>query len=356
MSFKENEIECNKVLILGEGIKNIENIEIKDIYYYKNTNGIKYESTRWNEVKNKINENDIDTIIASKKDINIVSRLLWECNCLKQYCLTDTENPLLSETMNNRANELMWDSIAKRSVGESNSIKQTGWISSFTGEYFSEKEMAEYADNTYKKLEKYCKKDTTVLEIGVASGITCFAIAPLVKKYVGIDISKETIKCTQNQLEEKKLKNVSLLYGEAEKLEKLNLKEKFDVVIINSVIQYFPGYNYFINVIKKVIMNMSDRGVIFVGDVMDLSKKELLQAELAKCGRKNNKKDLYYSKEFMKEIPAYIKSIEDVLINKKEGNVENELTLYRYDVLFMINKKNKNIVKPSKMVYAIGVR
>lgn len=344
---------CNKALILGQ-ISIIGKIEAKETYYYEDVNGIKYENERWNELRNIINENNIDTIIASNKNINIVSRLLWECKPLQQYYLTDTTDPLPNETMNYRANELMWDSIAKRSASESNSIKQTGWRSSFTGEYFTEEEMEEYANNTYKKLEKYCKPDITVLEIGVASGITCFAIAPLVKKYIGIDISKETIKCTQKQLEEKNMNNVTLLCGEAGKIGELQLKEKFDVVIINSVAQYFPGYNYFINVMKQLIEHMSDNGIIFVGDVMDLAQKSLLQAQLEKCGKKNNKNDLYYPKKFMKEVPGYVKNIVNVSISEKIGIIENELKLYRYDVLFTIDKKQNNNIKPSKMTYAIG--
>lgn len=229
-------MECNKALFLGK-IENIDSIKVRESYYYQNTNGIRYENSKWNEIKNLIESNNIDTIISSKANINTVSRLLWECSCLKQYYLSDTKDALISESMNDRANALMWDSIAKRSVNnsESSSIEQTGWINSFTGDYFSEEEMREYANNTCSKLITYCKKNKTVFEIGIASGITCFEIAPLVKKYIGIDISRETLKCTQKQLSQRKLDNVTLLCGEAGNIDALNLKDKLDIVIINSV-------------------------------------------------------------------------------------------------------------------------
>lgn len=205
----------------------------------------------WHEIKKLIEEKGIDTIIASARYINIVSRLLWECDCLKQYFLTDSEDALICEKTNERANALMWDTIAKRAERDSEDveIKQTGWINSFSGNYFSKEEMQEYSSNTLNKLKPYCTKNTTVLEIGVASGITCYAMAPLVNKYIGIDISTETLKNTRRQLQKK--------------------------------------------------------------------------------------------------------NIENVIITNKTGKIENELTLYRYDVIFEINKKQTNCIPHTKMGYVL---
>ena len=281
--------------------------------------------------------------------------MLWECDCLKQYFLTDSEDALICEKTNERANALMWDTIAKRAERDSEDveIKQTGWINSFSGNYFSKEEMQEYSSNTLNKLKPYCTKNTTVLEIGVASGITCYAMAPLVNKYIGIDISTETLKNTRRQLQKKNIENVILLHGDAGNIDKLQLQENIDVVIINSVAQYFPGYNYFINVMKSLMKYMSDNGVIYVGDVMDLSKRTEFQQRLTKCGRKSNRNDLYYPKTFMNEIPAYLKNIANVIITNKTGKIENELTLYRYDVIFEINKKQTNCIPHTKMGYVL---
>ena len=216
-------------------------------------------------------------------------------------------------------------------------IQQAGWKNSFTGEYFTEEEMEEYANDVYVKLEKYCSKTAKVLEIGIASGITCFQIAPYVKEYYGIDISAETLNKTAISLKDRGITNVFLEERDIFDVDKFEY-ENFDIVIINSVIQYFPGYNYFINVIKKVITLMADKSVLFIGDVMDLDKREDFERELRIAGKSVSKKDLYYSKEFMNELAVYCDEISDIETSDKIGNIKNELIKYRFDALFRIDK------------------
>ena len=73
-----------------------------------------------------------------------------------------------------------WDYIA---VNAHDDIEAGGWYSSFGGESFSLREMKQYTDNTIKKLLPYLSNEKVVIEIGCASGLTMFHVAPYVKKY-----------------------------------------------------------------------------------------------------------------------------------------------------------------------------
>ena len=58
----------------------------------------------------------------------------------------------------------------------------------------------------------------------------------------------------------------------------------FDLVILNSVIQCFHGYNYLAKVIRQCIDRMRDqgKGYIFIGDIMDQDLKRDLIAHLVR--------------------------------------------------------------------------
>ncbi len=173
---------------------------------------VKYGKESWNSLTKLIKENDINTVMGSKNDINIISRLLWECGSLERYVLTDADEGFQIESINDRRTKLRWDMVANKAK-EDDSIEQSGWVSSFTGEVFSEKEMDEFTENIYFKLRNFCNKSSKVLEIGIASGLTGFKIAPLVNTYIGVDLSEATLTRTGKALEKRGISNVKLVAG-----------------------------------------------------------------------------------------------------------------------------------------------
>ena len=327
-----------KVLVLGK-----EKLEIgtwEAVFFEKDTN-LKYGQESWRRIKSLIWENGIDTIAGSKDNIHIINRLLWECDTLRQYILTDSDEAFQIEKANDRRNMLRWDMVANKAK-EDDVIEQSGWINSFTGQSFSEKEICEYAENALYKLKDICNDTINVLEIGIASGLTCMKIVPLVRKYTGLDISKRTLEKTRQMMERKNVKNVELFLGGGLDVEVIGVHD-VHLVIMNSVAQYFPGYNYFIEVLRRCIRCMSRKGVIFVGDIMDLDKRENYLRELKAAGGKASGEDLWYPQEFMKEVPAFLPEVCKTVISKKEKyTIENELTRFRYDVIYEVDKEEKN--------------
>lgn len=335
------------VLYINNNIEEFDSFSRKKFIY--STNESTNISNIYEEIASFINANLIDTLVCDSKYITIASRLLWQSS-LKQYILRDTDNPFLIEKSNDRVQKKMWDIIASKA--DKNPIEQTGWVSSFTGKFFSAEEMGEWVENTKSKLNPYLSKSVNVVEIGVASGLTCCAIAPFVNEYVGIDISTTTLTKTKEALNEKNITNVVLIEADAMQIDNLGIEKK-DIVIINSVAQYFPGYNYFILLLKKLVNCMNSKGIIFLGDLLDWNKRENFIHEVQKQGGKYNKNDLYYSHQFIEELPAYIPEIDSVIISEKEGKIENELKKYRYDAILKIDKIHKRKKGHTKFQYAM---
>lgn len=151
-------------------------------------------------------------------------------------------------------------------------------------------------------------------------------IVPRVRKYYGIDISGQTLDMTERRLIHENINNVTLRCLDALEINCLEV-DHFDLVIMNSVVQYFPNYDYFINVIN-ICTKFCKKGRIFVDDILDLEYKE----EYEKF-RKRENRDLYYPKQFFCDLVSKFPAILDVTISDKIGTIQNELTKYRFDVL-----------------------
>ena len=350
--YLEKKIECKNALLFVDELDDLKGIDIggKKYFYKSIDKEINYDGKEWNQIKSIIESNEIDTLIGKEKDINVISRLLWECDQLMQYILIDTENERPVETENKQLNEKVWDLTA---YNAKNAIMQSGWKNSKTREWFSDEEMRESVNNTYTKLLPYLNKETKVMEIGVGSGLICEAVAPDVKEYIGIDISDQTLSITEKRLTDKGIKNIAFFKNEAVNVNSKGFKD-IDLIIMNSVSQCFPGYNYFIQTIENALSCMSDQGIIFVGDILDYDEREHWRNELNKNGKVINKRDLWYSRKFIDQLPAFIKGIDSVDISGKLYDIENELSLYRYDAMIYVDKNKEGQIARIKHMWAVG--
>ncbi len=283
-----------------------------------------------------IEDYEIESIIAEQSQIYYAARLLWNNKHIKRYILIDTDDKEINEKQNIRAAKFLWDGIARQNMDSNDEIRLSGWRKSDSGEYFTREEMKEFSDNLCYKIRNCVSKSDCLLEIGVASGISCFAVAPMINKYYGVDISQYVLDFTKKNLESNNVLNVELINCEAIEIDCLEIPQ-VKMVLMNSVIQYFPGFNYFINVLNKSISMVEEKGYIFFGDVLDF---ELYEEYRAFRGLKDSKinREQYYSREFFENLPKYFHEICRVTVSDKIGKFENELNMYRYDVLLEIDK------------------
>jgi SAM-dependent methyltransferase/acyl carrier protein len=190
-----------------------------------------------------------------------------------------------------------------------------------------------------------------VLEIGCGTGLLLFRLAPHCATYVGTDFSTTVLDYVKTQLSKSHLPDVQLIFSEADDLNEVN-SQKFDTVILNSVVQYFPSLDYLINVLDRVFKVLPE-GRIFLGDIRNLSllqtfhtSVELYDAEPStSIGTLRNKirNRMLYEKELLIE-PAFFEAlkrrfpqISHVDVQLKRGAQHNELSCYRYDVVLHVN-------------------
>lgn len=300
----------------------------------------------YDALKQCILDNSIQVIISEKTMISKLNPLQWECESFSTYYITNSEKPLseVEPQKNKLMNKKLWDFTA---VNAKNQTEGGGWCTSYTRETFSPKEMEEFSENVYHKLKPYLNDQIKVLEIGCSSGLTMFRLAPYTGQYHAIDLSKVILEKNLVTAQSRGITNISLYHLSAEEIASIGIKD-FDVIIMNSVIQCFHGYNYLRYVLRCCIDCMSPEGIIFLGDIMDLDLKNKLLASILQYKKLHPKADakvnrmneVLYAKDFFRDLSCEFQEISSVDISSKLYTIPNELTKYRYDVILSINKKN----------------
>lgn len=295
-----------------------------------------------------IQDAQIRSVISGKEHIRALNRLQWACQTFDTYICLDID--WVYEAEEKEKSELMskslWDYVGSTSTDD---ITGGGWSNSYTGESFTKAEMDEYGDNILKKLRPFLQEDTRVLEIGCASGISMYRIAPLVGLYYGTDLSEEIIHKNKRRNQQGGISNIKLSALAAHDIDEIDEKD-FDIVIINSVIQCFHGHHYFRKVLSKAITLMREQGLIFIGDIMDQDLKGEMVASLEAFklqhwskGYKTKtdwSKELFLSRDYFRDLRFDFKAIVNLDFSGKIHTLENELTKYRFDALLSIHKNH----------------
>jgi amino acid adenylation domain-containing protein len=298
-------------------------------------------------IKTVIDDAAVRVCISLKRHIKSLNRLLWECPSFQTFICPDSENIRVEEEV--EKSELMgvklWEFVGETADDE---VTGGGWTSSYTGEPIPAEEMAEYGDNILKKLTPYFHKEMRVLEIGCASGISMYRIAPHVGLYYGTDLSSVIIRKNRERIEAEGHGNIRLACLPAHRVDDIE-ENDFDLIIINSVIQCFHGHNYLENVLRKAVDKLADKGLLFIGDIMNADLKEALIADLMnfkKAHRDNPRyktktdwsEELFISPSYLEDLMWDIPEIRGVDFSEKIYTMENELTKFRYDALLTIDK------------------
>jgi len=225
-----------------------------------------------------------------------------------------------------------------------------GWNSSYTGQPIPEVEMQEWLATTIQRIQTL--KPRRILEIGCGVGLLLQHLAPQCVKYVATDFSSSAIASLRHWVAHRKeLAHVELLHRSATELEEFPIGA-FDLIILNSVVQYFPDIDYFVGFLKGGVRIVSSGGHIFIGDVRHLGLLRTFHTavQLAKAaapvtvkqlrsriGRSiSQEKELLIDPECFRTLPINVPNISAVEVLLKRGHASNELTRYRYDVMLKV--------------------
>ena len=238
----------------------------------------------------------------------------------------------------------------------------SGWNSSYTGQPLAADEMREWLDDTIAPIAAL--RPQRILEIGCGSGLVLFRLAPHCEEYLGTDFSMVAIDRLSRELRrpDHEIRNASVVHRRADDREGIT-PGHFDAVILNSVIQYFPGVDYLVRVLEGAVHATRPGGVIFVGDVRSrplletqhismqvykapgaLSSSELRRQVTAAVAAEE---ELTLDPRFFTALRNTLPQITGVEIIPKRGTYQNELTRFRYQVLLHVNSDTAEASQPA---------
>ncbi len=225
-----------------------------------------------------------------------------------------------------------------------------GWRSSYTGEPIPSEEMREQVEGAVARI--LALKPSRVLEIGCGTGLLLFRIAPHCELYLAKDFSATALRSLEPQIARQNLRQVELRQSLADDFSDIE-SGSFDTVVINSTVQYFPGKAYLERVLSQAIKSLAPGGSLFVGDIrnFDLHAGYCASVQLYKAPSGVTVADLkrriaqqVEREEELLIAPAYFRAFQQlhprvtgITVQLRRGSTSNELTRFRYDVVFRLD-------------------
>ena len=225
-----------------------------------------------------------------------------------------------------------------------------GWLSSYTGEPIAADEMRSWLAHGVARCAALGAR--RIVDVGVGVGLFLRALAPRCEAYLGIDVSDAALRRAEAALAATGARHgqLTLQCGDALALEGLP-DGSADLVLLNSVVQYFPSAAYLRRVLAHAVRVAGPSGAVFVGDVRDLALLDAFHAhvqvqradaltpapEVAAAARRAraDERELCLARALFAELAASDPAIGEVRIELKPGVELNELTRFRYDVTLL---------------------
>ncbi|MER5585603.1 non-ribosomal peptide synthase/polyketide synthase [Streptomyces asoensis] len=223
-----------------------------------------------------------------------------------------------------------------------------GWNSMYDGLPIPLADLREWREATLERIRSL--RPRRVLEIGVGSGLLLSRLAPDCEEYWGTDLSEEAVRALRTQVSAVPClaDRVTLLARPAHDLTGLPAG-RFDTIVVNSVVQYFPGGDYLTGVLRAAAALLAPGGALFVGDVRNLRLLRTLSAAVESGRMRDGGDAAQADKEALRAAvdralawegellvdPDYFTALDGLTadIRVKRGAHHNELTRYRYDVV-----------------------
>jgi amino acid adenylation domain-containing protein/non-ribosomal peptide synthase protein (TIGR01720 family) len=155
----------------------------------------------------------------------------------------------------------------------------SGWHSNYTGAAIPPDEMAAWVDAAVDAITRL--RPRRVLEIGCGTGLLVARLAPGCEVYRATDYSRAAIE----QVEALRRRTPALAHLELAQQPADDLRGcpdgGFDLVVLNSVVQYFADADYLLRVLRGAARVVAPGGHVFVGDVRNHALLAAFHASVA---------------------------------------------------------------------------
>ncbi|KAK2603879.1 hypothetical protein QQS21_003914 [Conoideocrella luteorostrata] len=233
-----------------------------------------------------------------------------------------------------------------------------GWKSMYNGSDIDRDEMNEWLDDAIETIIKI-EPHRHILEIGTGSGMVLFNLVNRIDSYIGLEPSAkafEFITSITQGMPSSMTSKIKMFNVTAASLS--NLYECAftpDIVVINSVVQYFPNQEYLLQVIRD-ILHISSVKTIFLGDIRSraLYRQFLAARTLCMTGDEVTPDEVQEVMASMEQSepellvnPAFFtglvylfpNEVEHVEVLPKKIHATNELSAFRYAVVVHIRAR-----------------
>ncbi|GAB6041887.1 class I SAM-dependent methyltransferase [Endothiovibrio diazotrophicus] len=224
-----------------------------------------------------------------------------------------------------------------------------GWSSSLTGAAIPADEMRAWVRGSVARLAVLAPR--RVLEIGCGSGLLVQALAPSAERYHATDFAPAALAGVERRRDaDPRLAHVTLERRDAHDFAGIEARS-VDLVVLNSVVQYFSDADYLAAVLEGAVQAVADGGHVYVGDVRSLPLLDLFHAEAALLrlpeGTKveawrqaveegiEQEEELVLHPAFFAELAARLPRVGHLQVMPRAGG-ETEMARYRYDVLLHV--------------------
>ncbi|WP_444547642.1 amino acid adenylation domain-containing protein [Sorangium atrum] len=249
------------------------------------------------------------------------------------------------------------DTYAKGGAGADPDLDTAGWNSSYTGAPIDPAEMRVWRDVTVDRILSF--QPRRVWEIGCGTGLLLLQAAPRCEAYLGTDISEQALSLLRARLAGGAYARVTLARREASDFDHV-APESVDAVVLNSIVQYFPGADYLRSVLEGAARAVAPGGLVFVGDVRSLPLLEAFHASVAlhraspdtpAAALRSRVERAISAEEELVVAPGYfhallgrIPGVSHVEIWLRRGRGADEMTRYRYDAVLFVGEAPEPVV------------
>ena len=165
-----------------------------------------------------------------------------------------------------------------------------------------------------KNIDKNNLKNMKVLDLGCGGGLTCEPLARLGAEVTGIDFVKQNIIVAKNHSINSNLK-IEYINDD---LDKLNLKKKYDLILLLEVIEHLDDWELLIKKIKK---NLKPKGKLIISTINQTYLSKIFAIKIAE--------------NFLRWVPKHTHSYSKLIKPKTLRHALEENNLFCLDIMGM---------------------